>query len=102
MELDSKIVGSILPILIGIQTPYNNAVMEGLENVNTAANEHRTGCVVAVFALVFLTCSGSVSYADGSQDFESWPTTVAWGTTMHAGWTLSDGQVKPSRGLAIT
>ena len=78
--------------------PYNNAVMEGLENVNTAANERRTGCVVAVFALVFLTCACSVSYADGSQDFESWPATVAWGTTTHAGWTLSDGQVKPSRG----
>jgi len=35
-----------------------------------------------------------IAYADSSQDFESWPATMAWGTTMHEGWTLSDGQVK--------
>jgi hypothetical protein len=51
-----------------------------------------------LLVLTFLLCSSVAIAARETQDFETWPTTGSWGTTMHEGWTLSDGQVKPNRG----
>jgi hypothetical protein len=58
------------------------------------------GQKIAWATLVFplLLSQPDIAQSGDSQDFESWPTTVAWGTTTHAGWTLSDGQVKINRG----
>jgi hypothetical protein len=50
---------------------------------------------LVVIALVLLA---NVSYAGNVQNFETWPTTGTWGTTMNEGWTLSNGQVKATRG----
>ena len=55
-------------------------------------------CIVALFAVVSFRFAPVIAAADENQDFETWPPTTSWETTMHEGWTLSDGQVKPSRG----
>jgi hypothetical protein len=44
------------------------------------------------------TTTTSINTISVIQDFENWPTTAAWGTSSHEGWTLSDGQVKQNRG----
>ena len=49
---------------------------------------------VAGLGLVLLVCVPAHSNAGDNQDFETWPPTGSWSTTMHEGWTLSDGQVK--------
>jgi hypothetical protein len=52
-------------------------------------------CFLAPFALAVSTFP---SIAVDAQDFETWPATSIFGTTMDEGWTLSDGQVKGGRG----
>jgi hypothetical protein len=54
--------------------------------------------VVALCAFGLLRYDAPVFAAETFQDFETWPATSGWGTTMHEGWTLSDGQVKGGRG----
>ena len=53
-------------------------------------------CVLAIFLFTVHLCTTIA--ATSAQNFETWPTTAAWGTTAHEGWTLSDGQVKGNRG----
>ena len=47
--------------------------------------------VLAVYMSLRISPVGA---AIENQDFETWPVTGGWGTTVHEGWTLSDGQVK--------
>jgi len=56
---------------------------------------------MGVFGLsaVILLSFALITFAlDSVQNFETWPQTSSWGTSVHEGWTLSDGQVKQNRG----
>ena len=53
---------------------------------------------LAALAGLLLISSPRIASSNTIQDFETWPTTVSWGTTQHDGWTLSDGQVRVNRG----
>ena len=68
--------------------------MPVIENRTIHRMTQNSYCAVRAFVLVFVLSSSDMALADDSQDFETWPQTTSWGTTMHEGWTLSDGQVR--------
>jgi hypothetical protein len=53
---------------------------------------------LALCAFASLWIDPAAFAADEFQDFETWPQTGSWGTTVFESWTLSDGQVKQNRG----
>jgi hypothetical protein len=68
----------------------------GNSHVRSTAGRIAYVVVVLLCAVSFVRSAAGAS--NNSQTFETWPATGAWGTTMHEGWTLSDGQVKGGRG----
>ena len=79
-------------------SPSYNNLMGGARNVRSGRCAPGFTQNLAVLTIYVSLCIPLAGAANENQDFEAWPTTAAWGTTMHEGWTLSDGQVKGGRG----
>jgi len=64
---------------------YNGRVFNGLGKMTTRGAFARTGGAAGLCWLAILASTSAIASAETTQDFESWPTTVSWGTTMHEG-----------------
>jgi len=79
-----------------IQQALSQAQVASLSGVTTSSTTTLTSTTIGI--TTSSTTTTSINTINVIQDFEDWPTTADWGTSSHEGWTLSDGQVKQSRG----